>query len=241
MFREVGSSDQQEIMETLSERLWEYDKEATKDVIIKRFSEESEEDFRLRRFIKLCGANPSLKDLFIRSEAEKWDIDGMLQQTSDHETEIAQEIIKHSRYAEFLFGVSIIWFKARCANDPRNPIQLLLSDDIAEKHPNESNECFRLRRFTDSFKQLPSISQEYLVEYIDHTILQDLGTLFLPLPGEGKPKERSSFDLEFIKVKAPNLRGVEGASATTQAGGGATTQGGGQATTVEVSVTSFSS
>lgn len=206
-----------------------------KDVIIKKFSEESEEDFRLRTFISLCCVNPSLRDLFIRSEAEKWDLNGMLQ-TSVYEG-IVHEIQQHSRYAEFFFGVSIIWFKTRCASDPRNPIQLLLSGDIVEKLPNESEEDFRLRRFIESFKKLPFVSQEYLVNYIHETIFQDLGPVS-SVCGAGRPPERSSFDLEFIKVKAPNLKGVGGA--TTQAVGGAATRGG-EATTGGAAVTSFSS
>ena len=202
-------------------------------VIIEKLSEESEEDFRLRRFIWLCFVNPSFRDLFIRSEAEKWDVNGMLQ-TSVYEG-IVHEIQQHSRYAEFFFGVSIIWFKTRCASDPRNPIQLLLSGDIVEKLPNESEEDFRLRRFIESFKKLPFVSQEYLVNYIHDTILHDLGPVE-PICGASIPQERSSFDLEFIKVKAPNLRGVGGA--TTQAVGGAATQGGGAAVTSSISSSS---
>ncbi|KAK9948664.1 hypothetical protein M0R45_004229 [Rubus argutus] len=236
---QLGFNDQQELMEELMEELsgllWEYKKEAIKDIIIKKFSEESEEDFRLRKFIRLCCVNPSLRDLFIRSEAEKWDLNGMLQ-TSVYEG-IVHEIEQHSRYAEFFFGVSIIWFKTRCASDPRNPIQLLLSGDIVEKLPNESEEDFRLRRFIESFKKLPFVSQEYLVNYIHETIFHDLGPVE-SVCGAGRPPERSSFDLEFIKVKAPNLKGVGGE--TTQAVGGAATRGG-EATTGGAPVTSFSS
>ncbi|CAN6698544.1 unnamed protein product [Malus baccata var. baccata] len=210
-----------------------------KNDILEKLDEESEVDFRLRRFIKFCN--------------EKRNSKGLQLQKSGYE-EIDK--IKQFRYAEFYFGLSVIWFKTRCAKHPRNPVEVLVSnvgegDHDVEKLQHETEEDFRLRRFTESFKQLEFGSQEYIVDYIKSTfssqeyivdnikstIVHDLGyhndePRFKLLSGPSlgltsDDDERPPFSLEFIKVKSPNLRG--GGVATTQGGGGggAITQGGG--------------
>ncbi|KAM1062903.1 hypothetical protein PS1_027487 [Malus domestica] len=159
-----------------------YSSKYTKDVIVEKLSGGSEEDFRLRRFIKLCTTHPSLWD---QNEVAKWDLTSTLQTSRNQE----REKIKHdsisvsrnnfsSRYAEFYFGLSIIWFKTVCTNEPRNPIQVLLGEaeegDIIEKLCGENEEDFRLRRFIKSFKQLQLSSQEYIVEYIRKTLRENM-------------------------------------------------------------------
>ncbi|KAM2292261.1 hypothetical protein ACFXTI_027023 [Malus domestica] len=189
----------------------------------------------------------------MRKEDEKRNSKGLQLQKSGYE-EIDK--IKQFRYAEFYFGLSVIWFKARCAKHPRNPVEVLVSnvgegDHDVEKLQHETEEDFRLRRFTESFKQLEFGSQEYIVDYIKSTfgsqeyivdnikstIVHDLGyhndePRFKLLSGPSlgltsDDDERPPFSLEFSMVKSPNLRG--GGVATTQGGGGggAITQGGG--------------
>ncbi|PQM35148.1 uncharacterized protein Pyn_02215 [Prunus yedoensis var. nudiflora] len=175
LFRQLDSNDQQETIEEMFDRLG---KVTSKDVILERLHEECEENFRLRRFIKLCSTHPYLLDRFFSNEAKKWDLKSLHMQKKSGKEEI--EEIKQSRYAEFYLGLSIIWFKARCSSDPRNPIQVLLGkvgegDHIIEKLVNETEEDFRLRRFTESFKQLQFSSQEDIVKYILEPIFHDLG------------------------------------------------------------------
>lgn len=149
---------------------------------MEKLSNESEEDLRLRRFIKLYTTHPSLWD---RNEVAKWDLTSMLQTSCNRE----RKQIKHdgmsvsqnnfsSRYAEFYLGLSIIWFKTRCTNEQRNPIQVLLGEaeegDTIQKLHGENEEDFRLRRFIESFKQLQVSSQEYIVKYILKTLLDNI-------------------------------------------------------------------
>ncbi|PQQ01861.1 uncharacterized protein Pyn_36234 [Prunus yedoensis var. nudiflora] len=94
-----------------------------KDVILEKLSEERKEDFRLRRFIKLGSTCAFLLDNFILDEANEWNQEGLHMQTSGKEE---TDEIKQFRYAEFYLGLSIIWFNARCASDPKNLIQVLI-------------------------------------------------------------------------------------------------------------------
>ncbi|KAM2622008.1 hypothetical protein TB2_026681 [Malus domestica] len=182
--RQLGSNGRKNMIDQLFDWLMEtyYSSKYTKDVIVEKLSEGSEEDFRLRRFIKLCTTHPSLWD---QNEVAKWDLTSTLQTSRNQE----REKIKHdsisvsrnnfsSRYAEFYFGLSIIWFKTVCTNEPRNPIQVLLGEaeecDIIEKLCGENEEDFRLRRFIESFKQLQLSSQEYIVEYIRKTLRENM-------------------------------------------------------------------
>ncbi|KAM1810471.1 hypothetical protein ACFX12_027224 [Malus domestica] len=116
-------------------------------------------------------------DDFIPNEAHKRSLKALVLLTSSNE-EIDE--IKQSRYAEFYIGLSIIWFKMRCANHPRNPVQVLFGvdkegDHTIEKLPKESMEDFRLRRFIGSFKQLQFSYQEDIVKCIQGTLFLDLG------------------------------------------------------------------
>ncbi|KAL6273891.1 hypothetical protein ACE6H2_024583 [Prunus campanulata] len=100
------------------------------------------------------------------NEPKDWDLKTLHMRASGNE-EI--EEIKQSRYAEYYLGLSIIWFKARWASDPNGLIHLIISkfeegDHTIEKPVNENEEDFRLRRFTESFKQLQFITQEDVVE-----------------------------------------------------------------------------
>ncbi|KAK9950282.1 hypothetical protein M0R45_005780 [Rubus argutus] len=211
-FRQLGTEDQEELIDELSNSLESHkllDEDAS-DAIIEKFSEESEEDFRDRRFINLCVGYPFIWISDYRKElngAGKWDLRDL------HET---------SRYTKFLNGFSNIWAKARCPNDSRNLIQLILDlnirrDDIEklipqyddiEKLPDESMEDFRVRRFTESFNRLQFSSQKCILEFIQETVFQDVGVPVPKFLGGGYFKEdRSSCVLELIKVKAPNLRG----------------------------------
>ncbi|PQQ01855.1 uncharacterized protein Pyn_36228 [Prunus yedoensis var. nudiflora] len=112
---------------------------------------------------------------FIINEPKDWDLKTLHMQASGNE-EI--EEIKQSRYAEYYLGLSIIWFKARWASDPNGLIHLIISkfeegDHIIEKLVNETEEDFRLRRFTESFKQLQFITQEDVVERILDIVTND--------------------------------------------------------------------
>ncbi|PQQ01469.1 uncharacterized protein Pyn_39264 [Prunus yedoensis var. nudiflora] len=232
------------------ERFMRWRREEVKDVILERLSKECEVDFRLRRFIKLCSTSDLLLDNFIRDEAKDRDLESLHMQKSGEE-EI--EEIKQSRYAEFYLGLSIIWFKARWASDPKCLIHLIISkvgegDHIIEKLVNETEEDFRLRRFTESFKQLQFSSQEDVLDHIQDILFYDPGSVqkessrvteepvldhIQDILFYGSVQKESSrvtegplFALEFMKVKTPNLR-VSGGAAATQGGGqGAITQGG---------------
>ncbi|KAM2622014.1 hypothetical protein TB2_026687 [Malus domestica] len=241
LFRQHGSNDQQEKIEEMFGDSGRLESKDAKNVILEKLDEESEEDFRLRRFIKLCSTDTCLLDVFLSEEDEKRNSKGLQLQKSGYE-EIDK--IKQFRYAEFYIGLSVIWFKTQCAKHPRNPVEVLVSnvgegDHDVEKLQHETEEDFRLRRFTESFKQLEFGSQEYIVDNIKSTIVHDLGyhndePRFKLLSGPSlgltsDDDERPPFSLEFIMVKSPNLRG--GGVATTQGGGGggggAITQGGG--------------
>ncbi|KAK9950278.1 hypothetical protein M0R45_005776 [Rubus argutus] len=209
-FRQLGTEDQEELIDELVNRLESHklpDEDAS-HAIIEKFSEESEEDFRDRRFINLCVGYPFIwkfrKEL---NGAGKWDLRDL------HET---------SRYTKFLNGFSNIWAKARCPNDSRNLIKVILNRDIdpddteklyqgddIEKLPDESMEDFRVRRFTESFNRLECSSQQAIVGFTESTVFQDVGIVFLGQRGGGCDpiEDRSSFVLELIKFKAPNLRG----------------------------------
>ncbi|KAK9913287.1 hypothetical protein M0R45_037109 [Rubus argutus] len=211
IFRQLGSKDQEDLIEKMFNDLMqkvgshqymnqgttssvdiqdEYDEddpivlymggvEIIQDIIVEKLPDESEENFRLRRFITMCSKHPILCKTLVRTEAGKCDRKGTLLHSSNNE-EI--EEIKEYRYAEFYLGLSIIWFKTRCANISRNPIQVLFgeveADRPIEKLPDESEEDFKLRRFTESFKQLPFSSQEKLVKYIRKTLSYDIGEKF---------------------------------------------------------------
>ncbi|PQM35146.1 uncharacterized protein Pyn_02213 [Prunus yedoensis var. nudiflora] len=244
LFRQLDSNEQQERIEKMLDRLMrsrrEYVKDV-KDVILERLPDECEEDFRLRRFIKLVRTDKYLLADFIWDEDKKWDLKGLHMQTSGNE---AIEEIKQSRYAEFYLGLSIIWFKARCASDPRNLIQVIVGkvgggcDYIIEKFVNETEEDFRLRRFTEWFKRLEFSSQEDIVRRIQDTVCHDLlpSERPSPKPAEKKkeepkkkdakyePSEGPPYASEFMKVKTPNLRGLGGATATRGGGEGTITQ-----------------
>ncbi|KAM1261863.1 hypothetical protein ACFX13_027776 [Malus domestica] len=225
LLRQLGSNDQQEKIEEMFGDSGRLESKDAKNVILEKLDEEN----------------------------EKRNSKGLQLQKSGYE-EIDK--IKQFRYAEFYFGLSVIWFKARCAKHPRNPVEVLVSnvgegDHDVEKLQHETEEDFRLRRFTESFKQLEFGSQEYIVDYIKSTfgsqeyivdnikstIVHDLGyhndePRFKLLSGPSlgltsDDDERPPFSLEFSMVKSPNLRG--GGVATTQGGGGggAITQGGG--------------
>ncbi|KAM1156430.1 hypothetical protein TB1_026529 [Malus domestica] len=253
LFRQHGSNDQQEKIEEMFGDSGRLESKDAKNVILEKLDEESEEDFRLRRFIKLCSTDTCLLDVFMSEEDEKRNSKGLQLQKSGYE-EIDK--IKQFRYAEFYIGLSVIWFKTRCAKHPGNPVEVLVSnvgegDHDVEKLQHETEEDFRLRRFTESFKQLEFGSHEYIVDYIKSTfgsqeyivdnikstIVHDLGyhndePRFKLLSGPSlgltsDDDERPPFSLEFSMVKSPNLRG--GGVATTQGGGGggAITQGGG--------------
>ncbi|XP_050123855.1 uncharacterized protein LOC126601236 [Malus sylvestris] len=232
LFRQLGSRDQQERIEEMFGRLVR--SEDAKNVILEKVDEESEGDFRLRRFIKMCITRKFLLDEFLRNEAKKWDLKGLQLQISGNK-EIDE--IKQCRYAEFYFGLSIIWFKTRCAKNPKNPVQVLVrnvgeADYIIEKLQHETEEDFRLRRFTESFEQLHSSSQEDIVKYIKRTIFHDIGyhepkpmwqyAMTGAAPADPWFDGMPPFTPQFIKVKPPKVRG-----AITQGGGdGAVTQGG---------------
>ncbi|XP_020424787.1 uncharacterized protein LOC109950453 isoform X2 [Prunus persica] len=226
LFRQLDSNEQQETIEKLLDQFMRQRREEVKDVILERLSEECEEDFRLRRFVKLCNKSDHLLDDFILNEPKKWDLDALLMQASGNEE---MEEIKESRYAEFYLGLSSIWFKARWASDPECLINLILSkvgegDHIIEKLVNETEEDFLPRRFTESFKQLQFSTQEDVVKRIQNILFYNRYSVCRK---EGRwITEEPRFPLEFIKVKTPNLR-VSGGAAATQGGGqGAITQGG---------------
>ncbi|XP_050388213.1 uncharacterized protein LOC126805260 [Argentina anserina] len=183
-------------------------------------STESEKNIRLRSFKMEC------VDYLSNRDKER-----VRQGTSDHNEE-------DSSYAEFLIDASILWFKARCKNFKRNPIHIILSSEVEEieKLPEESEEDFRLRRFTDSFMQLPLDSQERIFDHIYHRLITDLdyheGTQWETRPAEFAqemscrvPSEgRDLFDSEWIKLKLPDLQGQRAAASTTTTTTTTTTQ-----------------
>ncbi|XP_021824156.1 uncharacterized protein LOC110765354 [Prunus avium] len=178
LFRQLDSNEQQETIENMHDQFMTRGSKDVKDVILEKFSEEREEDFRLRRFIKLGSRSAFFLDDFIQDETNE-NPQGLHMQTSGIDMEEIEEI-KQSRYAEFYLGLSIIWFNARCASDPRNLIQVLVRKarggaDTIEKLVNETEEDFRLRRFRESFKKLEFSSQEDIVERIQDTVFHDLG------------------------------------------------------------------
>ncbi|KAK9948755.1 hypothetical protein M0R45_004318 [Rubus argutus] len=215
-FRGLGSEDQTEMIEKLSGQIMKYQRGDPAEPIIERFSGESEEDFRLRRFKKVCIKYVSIRGDIVWPKAYR---ERVGQGTSE----------ESSPYASFLFGVSIIWYKARCANYGRNPIHVILfgqvdqfRDHVIEKLPlpeEESEEDFRLRRFTESFKRLEFTFQERIVYYIQDTLFSDLGypVLYItPCSASVTPEGRGSFDPAWIKMKLPHLQDLGAAAATTQ-------------------------
>ncbi|KAI5319530.1 hypothetical protein L3X38_039238 [Prunus dulcis] len=227
LFRQLDSNKQQETIEKLLDRFMRRRREEVKDVILERLSEECEEDFRLRRFVKLCNKSDLLLDDFILNEPKKWDLDVLMLKMASGNEEI--EEIKQSRYAEFYLGLSSIWFKARWASDPKGLIHLILSkveegDHIIEKLVNETEEDFLPRRCTESFKQLQFSTQEHVVKHIQNILFYD-PVSFCRAEGSSVTEE-PWFAPEFIKVKTPNLRVSGGAAATQEGGQGAITQGG---------------
>ncbi|KAM1400030.1 hypothetical protein TB1_026527 [Malus domestica] len=182
LFRQLGSNGRKNLIEQLFDWLMEtyYSSKYTKDVIIEKLSEESEEDFRVRRFIKLCTTHPSLWD---QNEVAKWDLTSMLQTSGNREINKAKHdgiSVSHnyfsSRYAEFYFGLSVIWFKTNKSGI--HSIEVLLGEaeegDTIEKLCGENEEDFRLRRFIESFNQLQVSSQEYIVKYILRSLEQNI-------------------------------------------------------------------
>ncbi|KAL6273887.1 hypothetical protein ACE6H2_024579 [Prunus campanulata] len=225
LFRQLDSNEQQERIKKL-EGFVRQRREEVNDVILEGLSQECEEDFRLRRFIKICSTLNLFLDHFMRDKAKDWDLKSLHMQKSGKE-EI--EEIKQSRYAEFYLGLSIIWFKARCASDPKCLIHLIISkvgegDHIIEKLVNEAEEDFLLRRFTESFKQLQFSTQEDVVKRIQDIIINDL---IIPIPQPFPRRVTDDEDQqeevahEFMKVKSPNLKGSGGAAATQGGGQGA--------------------
>ncbi|KAL6273883.1 hypothetical protein ACE6H2_024575 [Prunus campanulata] len=231
LFRQLDSEEQQETIEKMHDQFMRQADEDVKDPILERLPEEREEDFRLRRFIKLGSTSAFLLNKFIRDETNEWNPQGLHMHTSGKE--VIDEI-KQFRYAEFYLGLSIIWFNARCASDPRNLIQVLVGkarggDDTIEKLVNETEEDFRLRRFRESFKQLKFSSQEDIVKHIQDTVFHDLGVhecRWATAQSSMGPENRRLLAPEFIKVKIPKPRGLGGAAATQGGGQGAITQGG---------------
>ncbi|CAN6563124.1 unnamed protein product [Malus baccata var. baccata] len=232
--QQLGSNDQQEKIEEMFGYSVRVESKDAKNDILEKLDEESEVDFRLRRFIKFCSTDTCLLDVFLSEEDEKRNSKGLQLQKSGYE-EIDK--IKQFRYAEFYFGLSVIWFKTRCAKHPRNPVEVLVSnvgegDHDVEKLQHETEEDFRLRRFTESFKQLEFGSQEYIVDYIKSTfssqeyivdnikstIVHDLGyhndeTRFKLLSGPSlgltsDDDERPPFSLEFIKGRVASGSGA---------------------------------
>ncbi|KAM1047922.1 hypothetical protein ACFX2I_027136 [Malus domestica] len=182
LFRQLGSNGWKNLIEQLFDWLMEtyYSSKYTKDVIIEKLSEESEEDFRVRRFIKLCTTHPSLCD---QNEVAKWDLTSMLQTSGNREINKAKHdgiSVSHnnfsSRYAEFYFGLSVIWFKTNKSGI--HSIEVLLGEaeegDTIEKLCGENEEDFRLQRFIESFNQLQVSSQEYIVKYILRSLEQNI-------------------------------------------------------------------
>ncbi|KAM1261862.1 hypothetical protein ACFX13_027776 [Malus domestica] len=267
-FSLLSIDDQQDKIKQISNKI------SAEAVKRQRLAGESEEDLRQKTFImlfnkapvstrvnlfeeltdkffgerRLCESILLLRQLGSNDQQEK--IEEMFGDSGRLESKDAKNVILEKLDEE------IIWFKARCAKHPRNPVEVLVSnvgegDHDVEKLQHETEEDFRLRRFTESFKQLEFGSQEYIVDYIKSTfgsqeyivdnikstIVHDLGyhndePRFKLLSGPSlgltsDDDERPPFSLEFSMVKSPNLRG--GGVATTQGGGGggAITQGGG--------------
>lgn len=87
LLRQLNSIDQQNLFKQLFDRLLEtfYSSPSyVKNVIIEILPEESEEDFRFKKFIKLCRAYPFLWKYLGWQEAEKCNRKGT-PQTSDNE------------------------------------------------------------------------------------------------------------------------------------------------------------
>ncbi|CAB4286773.1 unnamed protein product [Prunus armeniaca] len=212
-FSLLSPKDQQDKIEQISNKL------AAEDVNVGSLAAaaagETKEDVRRKAFEMLFNKAPVVKrvDLFkeftkkIFFERRLCEVILLSRQLGSNEQQEEIDEIKQSCYAEFYLGLSIIWFKARCASDPRNLIQVVVGkagvdDHIFEKLVNETEEDFKLRRFTESKSSYFSL-------------------LTSSLPFEGEPHS-----LEFFKMSTPDLRGPRGATATQGGGQGAITQGG---------------
>ncbi|KAM1660794.1 hypothetical protein COP1_003570 [Malus domestica] len=215
MFRQLGSKDQQELIKKMLYRLknW-WQRQIEEDILNPhQFPEESEEDFRLRRFTKLYNTDTSPWDSFGIKEADKYLLNSGKQ-------------ITEFPHAELWVGVSRIWFETLSADEQGEHIAVLtrklLGDGAKGKLPGESEADFRVRRFKELFEKLEPDSQRYLLEHIRTTLRDDLD---LPrLESAHFSDGRSLFDNEIVKFVNPNPR-----EATTSAQGGATSsaQGGG--------------
>ncbi|XP_062010863.1 uncharacterized protein LOC133727276 isoform X2 [Rosa rugosa] len=204
-FRGLGSEDQTEVIENMFDQImkssrWERACDPA-EVIVEKFSGENEEDCRLRRFKKMC-----IEHVSSTRNGDIWPDNMQLHSASDDK--------EYSPYAKFLFGEAIIWFKARCTDHPRNPIERILFGkvefgDIIEKLPEESEENFRLRRFTESLKPLQLTSLECIHDYIEERLFYDLDHRHHPIP-EFPCARRGLFDPEFVKVR------LQGGAATKQ-------------------------
>ncbi|XP_008240978.2 PREDICTED: uncharacterized protein LOC103339457 [Prunus mume] len=184
-FSLLSPKDQQDKIEQISNKL------AAEDVNVgspaAAAAGETKEDVRRKAFEMLFNEVPVVTRVDLFKEITKIFFDErrlcegipLSRQLGSNEQQEEIDEIKQSRYAEFYLGLSIIWFKARCASDPRNLIQVVVGkagveDDIFEKLVNETEEDFKLRKFTESFKQLQFSSQEEIVEFIQDAVFRDL-------------------------------------------------------------------
>ncbi|KAM1349635.1 hypothetical protein EV1_003669 [Malus domestica] len=217
MFRKLGSKDQQELIKKMLDHLkknWPQ-RQIEEDILNPhQFPEESEEDFRLRRFTKLYNSYRFfLWDRFGKEEAEKY-----LLNSGNEITEFP--------HAELWVGVSRIWFETLSADEQGEHIAVLtsklLGDEAKGKLPGESEADLRVRRFKELFEKLEPDSQQYLLKHIRTTLRNDL-CLLRPCRAHFSDG-RSLFDNEIVIFVNPNPR-----EATTSAQGGATSsaQGGG--------------
>ncbi|KAM2622011.1 hypothetical protein TB2_026684 [Malus domestica] len=220
LFRQLGSNGRKNLIEQLFDWLMEtyYSSKYTKDVIIEKLSEESEEDFRVRRFIKLCTTHPSLCD---QNEVAKWDL------TRIHSIEVLLGEAEEGDTIEKLCGENEEDFRLRRFIESFNQLQVSSQEYIVK---------YILRSLEQNIYKEGGLLTAWLT-YNDvfPTWFEDLPSALGLLKGklvtegvaEGPGGRAYSFEedlpfaLEFIKVKIPNLRGGRGG------GGGAAAQGGG--------------
>ncbi|KAM2702083.1 hypothetical protein EV2_003840 [Malus domestica] len=203
LFKQLGSNDQQEQVHKILDRIKEQRCEMDED-ILNRLPEESEEDFKLRRFTKLYNTDTYfLWDSFGKKEAEKYLLNS------------GKEITEFP-HAELWVGVSRIWFETLSADEQGEDIAVLsrklLGDEAEGKPPGKSEADFQVRRFKELFEKLEPNSRQYLVNHIKTTLWDNLSP---PSPEDEVPcasldsDERSLFDNEVIKFLNPNPRVVE--------------------------------
>lgn len=181
LFRRLGSPEQTETIQNLFDGIMKSRPSWRRlDVIVEKLTEESDEDFRLSRFKTMYMAESSyVWNWFCQVEARKLGPKATLQLHAFDNKEIPE--LQQAQFAELFMGLVLIWFKARCAHHPRNPVHVILSgeffevEDASEKLAEESEEDFRLRRFTEAFEQLEFDSRERIVKYIKLTLFHDLG------------------------------------------------------------------